>query len=94
MDSMGVDSGTTIIAVAYDGGVVLGADSRTSTGACPSLALPAGASAPPRAPSPPPLPLYPHLLPHLILLPQPPPYPATRAPLVRPRRLLRGQQGV
>ena len=30
---MGVDSGTTIIAVEYDGGVVLGADSRTSTGA-------------------------------------------------------------
>lgn len=28
----GVDSGTTIIAVQYDGGVVLGADSRTSTG--------------------------------------------------------------
>jgi ATP-dependent protease HslVU (ClpYQ) peptidase subunit len=25
---------TTIIAVQYDGGVVLGADSRTSTGAC------------------------------------------------------------
>ena len=28
----GVDSGTTIMAVAYAGGVVLGADSRTSTG--------------------------------------------------------------
>ena len=28
----GVDSGTTIMAVAFDGGVVLGADSRTSTG--------------------------------------------------------------
>jgi len=31
--TQGVDSGTTIIAVVYDGGVVLGADSRTSTGA-------------------------------------------------------------
>lgn len=28
----GVDSGTTIMAVAFDGGVVMGADSRTSTG--------------------------------------------------------------
>ena len=46
MDSMGVDSGTTIIAVAYDGGVVLGADSRTSTGACPYLASPQPAAAP------------------------------------------------
>ena len=33
VDAMGVDSGTTIIAVEYAGGVVLGADSRTSTGA-------------------------------------------------------------
>jgi hypothetical protein len=31
-DAAGVDSGTTIIAVEFDGGVVLGADSRTSTG--------------------------------------------------------------
>jgi 20S proteasome alpha/beta subunit len=30
--SKGVDSGTTIMAVAFDGGVVMGADSRTSTG--------------------------------------------------------------
>ena len=29
----GVDSGTTIMAMTFDGGVVLGADSRTSTGA-------------------------------------------------------------
>ena len=29
-----VDSGTSIIAVEFDGGVVLGADSRTSTGSC------------------------------------------------------------
>lgn len=30
--SAGVDSGTTIMAMVYDGGVVMGADSRTSTG--------------------------------------------------------------
>ena len=30
--SGGVDSGTTIMAVCFNGGVVLGADSRTSTG--------------------------------------------------------------
>ena len=30
--SEGVDSGTTIIACTYNGGVILGADSRTSTG--------------------------------------------------------------
>ena len=31
-DAGAVDTGTTIVAVAYDGGVVLGADSRVSTG--------------------------------------------------------------
>ena len=50
MDSLGVDSGTTIIAVTFDGGVVLGADSRTSTGACARpLPRARGAAPPPPA---------------------------------------------
>ena len=32
--SLPVSMGTTIMAASYDGGVVMGADSRTSTGSC------------------------------------------------------------
>lgn len=39
-NAMGIDSGTTIIAVTFEGGVVLGADSRTSTGVYLDLPAP------------------------------------------------------
>ena len=44
--SLPVSMGTTIMAASYDGGVVMGADSRTSTGAC------APRRRPPRLPPP------------------------------------------
>lgn len=37
-------TGTTIVAVSYDGGVVIGADSRVSTGAQPAVQAPLGAA--------------------------------------------------
>ena len=41
--SLPVSMGTTIMAASYDGGVVMGADSRTSTGSCECRRLAAAA---------------------------------------------------
>ena len=48
--SLPVSMGTTIMAASFDGGVVMGADSRTSTGACEHPPPAAAATRSPRLP--------------------------------------------